>query len=179
MKEARCIDERISFVGDGLTGAYFDDEKKYRYSLWRRFHEDVCLTEMAVFIGLNPSTADETEDDPTIRRCSGFARDWGRGGFVMLNLFAYRATDPKAMKAERNPVGPINDDVLRAVTSVGNPVVCCWGNHGIHQDCWWRVKVILHGTCKRSVFHFGLTKAGQPRHPLYLLKSSMLIRWAR
>ena len=78
--------------------ATFSECRKYRYTLWRRW-DGLFASGYAMFIGLNPSTADETNDDPTIRRCIGYARDWGYGGLCMTNLFAFRATLPKNMKA--------------------------------------------------------------------------------
>ncbi len=132
--------------------------------------------EMAVFIGLNPSTADETVDDPTIRRCINFARSWGRSGVVMLNIFALRSTDPKVLFAVSDPVGLDNDHALTVVSAVCQPVVACWGVHGSHLARGYYVKQLLRQTCP-AVFHLGLTKSGQPKHPLYLRKTTERIRW--
>lgn len=101
--------------GFSESGAIFSADRLYRYTLTRRWDG----RPMMAWIGLNPSTADETEDDPTIRRCTGFAKAWGYGGMVMLNLFAYRATDPKEMMCTaliRDPIGnPRNDELIQRV----------------------------------------------------------------
>ena len=86
--------------------AVFSDCRNYRYALWRIWDD---AKPYAMFIGLNPSTADETEDDPTIRRCMNFAKDWGYGGLCMTNLFAYRATIPANMMSAADPVGAENN----------------------------------------------------------------------
>ena len=124
-------------------------------------------------MGLNPSTADETQDDPTIRRCQGFARDWGYGGLVMANLFAFRATDPAVMKQAADPVGPDNDEHLLQLASTCPLVVAAWGTHGQHLGRDHQVRELtpnLH--CLR------LTKEGYPGHPLYLPKSLTPVRWS-
>lgn len=84
-----------------------------------------------LFIGLNPSTADETDDDPTIRRCVGFAKNLGYGGLCMANLFAYRATVPSVMMSARDPVGPVNDEWLSRLSSDAGIIIAAWGNNGI------------------------------------------------
>ena len=142
-------------------GAVFSDCRRYRYSLSRWWHDSLPLL---VVIGLNPSTADETQDDPTIRRCIGYARSWGYGGLVMLNLFAYRATSPRDMKAAAEPVGPANDAVLEVQTA-GRTVLCAWGAHGSHLDRARAVRQLLVG---RDLFCLGTTKDRHPKHPLYL-----------
>lgn len=116
-----------------------------------------------VVIGLNPSAADETKDDPTVRRCQGYARLWGFGGLVMLNLFAYRATNPADLKATGDPVGPINDAALRRETA-GRRVLAAWGVHGAYRD---RAPAVLRLLAGRDVVCLARTKAGFPRHPLY------------
>jgi hypothetical protein len=80
-----------------------------------------------MFVGLNPSTADETSDDPTIRRCIAFAKSWGYSALCMTNLFAYRATDPKIMKKAQYPVGPDNDDYLKMLSAGAGVVIAAWG----------------------------------------------------
>jgi hypothetical protein len=144
--------------------ASFSSCRRYRYSLWRRWG-DASLG-YAMFIGLNPSTADEVEDDPTIRRCIQFAKDWGYGALCMTNLFAFRATYPAVMKAQEDPVGPENDTSLLHLAKDADVVVAAWGTHGSHQGRGKHVGGMLANlTCLR------LTKAGHPGHPLYLPKS--------
>ena len=154
------------------TAATFSFCRRYRYTLDRRWAP--LAPDLAV-VGLNPSTADETVDDPTIRRLVGFAQRWGYGGIVMLNLFALRATDPKEMLAERDPVGPDNDVVILRETD-SRHVLCAWGTHGKHRARGFAVEMMLRDD-GRSLFHLGMTKGGQPKHPLYLPSATRLQPW--
>jgi hypothetical protein len=149
------------------TGAYFAPGMQHRYSLWRIWNP--ALPRFAL-IGLNPSTADELVNDPTVRRCIGFAERDGFGGLIMLNLFAFRATDPKEMFAARDPVGARNDAVLDAVASQIPGTVAAWGVHGAHTG---RGAAVL--TRLRGLRCFGVTKHGHPKHPLYLPGSTRLV----
>lgn len=117
-----------------------------------------------MIIGLNPSTADARQDDPTIRRCIGFARDWGYGGLVVTNLFAFRATYPADLKAAADPVGPRNDAWIRRMAGQVEIIVAAWGNDGLWLDRSERVQQMLAGRlhCLR------LNAGGEPAHPLYL-----------
>lgn len=138
---------------------------EYRYALHRtwEFTRPTC-----VFVGLNPSTADGNKDDPTIRRCVRFAADWGYGGLVMLNLFAFRATNPKDMLASNDPVGSKNDNFLKMYTTSSDVklVVAAWGaNETNGRDVEVRKMLAERGV---SLHHLGLTKNGSPKHPLYL-----------
>lgn len=161
--------------------ALFSDDRVYRYVLTRQW---ASRGGWATFVGLNPSTADERVDDPTIRRCMGFARQWGCGAMVMLNIFAFRATDPKQMKRAADPVGPENDVRLWDWTSIcdakytGGPVVACWGAHGSHLGRSERVANDLRRSTSYGLSVFGRTKAGEPKHPLYLAKDTPLKLWA-
>lgn len=123
-----------------------------------------------VFIGLNPSTADENKDDPTIRRCIGFAKRFGFDGVVMLNLFAFRATLPEVMKAAPNPVGPHNDAVIKSY--LGNTFIAAWGVHGSFLGRDREVSAMIP-----ELFCLGTTKEGHPRHPLYLKNDAELKLW--
>ena len=159
---------RRCYVSDQLkskpTGAIFSDCRTYRYVLWRVW--DTSKPVMAV-IGINPSTADETEDDPTIRRCISFAKAWGYGGLYMINLFAYRATDPKAMKASSNPVGSGNDAWIGHVLEKCNLILAAWGNHGsfLSRDMDVKNLVIKQGKQLKAL---AVNVSGQPKHPLYI-----------
>lgn len=144
----------------GGKSARFSACRQYRYELWRRWDD----RPYALFVGLNPSTADETEDDPTIRRCIRFAADWGFGGLCMANLFALRATDPRVMLAHPEPIGPDNDATLCRLAVDAGIVVAAWGAHGAHRDRGREVLKML----ALDVCCLGQTKAGQPKHPLYL-----------
>lgn len=145
-------------VESTVAGAFLSDDGKYRYELWRSW--DISV-ESLTFVMLNPSTADANIDDPTIRRCIRFAKDHGFGGIRVLNLYAFRATNPKDMFRATDPVGPLNDSFFD--TGVG-PVIVAWGAHA-RAD---RVRKVLPHLVGRQLFHLGLTKDGAPRHPLYV-----------
>lgn len=150
-------------------GANFSECRRYRYSLWRRWGDGPH----AMFIGLNPSTADETLDDPTIRRCIGFSKAWGYAGFVMTNLFAYRSTDPKVMKAVDDPVGLENDAALVMHAARAGIVVAAWGTHGAYRGRAQHVRELLP-----RLHYLRLTAEGHPAHPLYLPGTLRPQEWA-
>jgi hypothetical protein len=136
--------------------------ERYRYALGRAWDFDL---KPVLFVGLNPSTADAETDDPTIRRCIRFARDWGYGGILMGNLFGLRATDPRTMKAALDPVGERTDYWLRRMCTLAGLVVACWGAHGDHRE---RAQAVVDSGVLGSFTVLGLTNAGHPRHPLYM-----------
>ena len=125
---------------------------------------------------LNPSTATAEEDDPTIRRCFRFAQDWGYTHLLVGNLFAYRATDPNDLYMARDRVGPDNDHHLLNMARVSDLIICAWGQMGDLGRRGWMVQGLLNRMNKVRkgyhtqipVRHLGLTKNGQPKHPLYL-----------
>jgi len=121
---------------------------------------------------LNPSTADGYTDDPTIRRCMAFAFAWGFGGIVVGNLFAHCATNPKDMMNVEDPVGWKNDMRLKQIYGDTTMTVAAWGNLGAYRDRWREVVNLLP-----DLYHLGLTAIGQPRHPLYLKKTTKPIKW--
>ena len=146
------------------SDATFSPCRQYRYSLWRHWGDPVGG--YAMFVGLNPSTADETMDDPTIRRCIGFAKAWGYAGLCMTNLFAFRATQPADMKAAADPIGPDNNQTLLRMAQGAGVIVAAWGVDGAHLGRGDVVRGMLPN------LHFlKLTQAGHPSHPLYLLKT--------
>ncbi len=150
------------------SGAVFSEGRVYRYALWRCWNRERPL----VVIGLNPSTADEVRDDPTIRRCKDFAIRERCGGIVILNLFAVRATLPGDMEAHPEPVGPDNDEALAFYGGLGKLVVAAWGVHGVHRGRSAEVARLL------SPLHcFGRTNDGDPRHPLYLPRDAPISPW--
>jgi hypothetical protein len=146
-----------------IAGAIFSSDRRYRYRLWRRWDD---LRPIVAFCMLNPSTADEKHDDPTIRRCIGFARDWGYGGVDIVNLFAFRATDPRALRHAADPVGCHNDRHLARAARRATLVVIAWGARADVRRAR-RAMRVLSGQ-RRSLAHLGFTKSRQPRHPLYL-----------
>ena len=151
------------------SGATFSEDRVYRYSLWRKWD----ASQLAIaFIGLNPSTATEVEDDPTVRRCIGYAKAWGYGAMFMLNLFAYRSTDPRKLREVADPVGPENDfEILKAVVDKSHSAIACWGNHGA---LYGRGRAV-HKMLAHRLRCFGLTAAQQPKHPLYLPKDARVV----
>ena len=144
------------------AGAEFSLDRIYRYSLWRFWKKDKGY---AAFVCLNPSTADEFTDDPTIRRCINYAESWGYGGMIMLNLFAYRATDPIKLYSAKDPIGPDNDFHLRSASSKAKVTIAAWGTHGGYLGRDNAVMSML--TAPKCL---GITKEGYPKHPLYLKK---------
>lgn len=153
-------------------GAFFSHNRKYRYILWRVF--DPSLPRVN-FIGLNPSTADEFQDDHTIRRCMRFASDWGYGGFYMTNLFAFRSTYPSELLKQPEPIGPENDMWLAAARDSCAMVICCWGGV-IHQTCL-AGRAGFVSAHLRLKYHLGLTGSGYPRHPSRLPNGVCPIEW--
>ena len=157
-----------------LTDALISLDGKYRYRLSREW--DASADKMT-FVMLNPSTADATLDDPTIRRCMGFARRDGFGGIYVVNLYAYRATDPKDMKRAIDPVGPDNDATLRFAfarsADQGAPVIAAWGTHADPR----RVREVRALMGNADVYSLGVTKEGHPKHPLYIRADQRFERW--
>ena len=142
------------------TGATFSECRRYRYELWRIWDNE--LPEV-MFIGLNPSTADEMHDDPTIRRCISFSRHWGYGGLVVCNLFAYRATDCRDLMIAKEPIGRDNDEFLLKNAKRATLVIAAWGNNGRHLDRSASVVSLIPNLHCLKVNH-----SGEPSHPLYL-----------
>lgn len=151
--------------------AVFSPCERYRYSLTRYLEgRGTC-----VFVMLNPSTAGADTDDPTIRRCMGFARSWGFGRLEVVNLFAWRATNPKELVKVADPVGPLNDNAIRAGTFGASMVVLAWGKNGVLHGRGDLVRDMISGVFYNTAV-FGFTKNGQPKHPLYLPEKAELIR---
>ena len=147
--------------------AILSDCGLYRYRLTRRWADGPTCG----FIMLNPSTADASQDDPTIRRCIGFARRENCGALIVVNLFAYRATKPIALLDASDPVGPHADHhLLDAIAEVDGPLIAAWGswNRGTRAA---DVKAMIgrHCVC------LGKTNDGHPRHPLYVKGDAPLI----
>lgn len=153
---------------DTNRGAIVSDCGLYRYQLWRRWAHGPEM----VFVMLNPSRADSVVDDPTLRRCIGFAKREGAGGLKVVNLFAYRSTSPKALARAEDPIGPENDQHLclaLATPSDGEwgMVVAAWGANPIAPS---RAPVVHQ--LRASLFCLGRTACGAPRHPLYVAQDT-------
>ena len=144
------------------------EDRVYRYILWRTNPPDDYY---AMFIGLNPSTADETADDPTIRRCVGFTKAWGLDSLCMVNLFAYRSTDPNALKTAGEIVGPENDKWLWEAAQGAAVIVAAWGKPGKLAG---RDSAVRHLLKDFSIKCLGKNGDGSPKHPLYLKASTEL-----
>jgi hypothetical protein len=149
--------------------ACFSPCRTYRYSLWREW---IGGDGYAMFIGLNPSTADESSDDPTIRRCIAFAKSWGFSALCMTNLFAFRATLPEVMKKAADPIGPDNDWYLLESARNAGVVVAAWGVHGTHLGRATDVQQ-MH----LNLHYLRLTNGGHPGHPLYLPQTLRPAAW--
>lgn len=146
------------------TGATFSPCRRYRYRLWRVWDETKAP---AVFVMLNPSTADEVENDPTVERCARRAKSMGFGGLRVANIFALRSTDPVALYSEADPVGPDNDlAILESIAGAGL-VVCAWGGHGKLNGRGDAVLNLIRGA--GSIPHYlKINSDGTPKHPLYV-----------
>ena len=141
--------------------AVFSPCRLYRYTLTREFDAGQGTLN---FIMLNPSTADETANDPTVERCERRAIAMGFRRLIVTNIFAFRSTDPKGMKAARDPVGPDNDIAIRGTALTSRMVIAAWGEHGKHLS---RSKYVWKYLLKEAPVHvLKLNKSGEPKHPL-------------
>lgn len=151
-----------------------DIDGLYRYRLWRRW---APMLEVCCFVMLNPSTADGTEDDRTIRRCIWFARAWGYGALEVVNVYALRSKDPQRLLEveELVAVGPRNEVAIAEATLRSRFVVAAWGVHVPPERARWALDRAISPI--RDVHHLGLTRGGAPRHPLYLPGSTVPTLW--
>jgi len=163
------VDQPIMF-----DGAVFSEDRVYRYLLRRKtgVQRTICL-----FIMLNPSTADETQNDPTVTRCINYARHWGFGWLEVCNIFAYRATDPRELYLVPFKRGPDNNEYIKAAVHRADRVVCAWGNYGALQGRGIEVRKMIMDAGKFPLA-FKITNKGQPIHPLYQKADAPLITWA-
>ncbi|MEX0968852.1 MAG: DUF1643 domain-containing protein [Paracoccaceae bacterium] len=150
--------------GDAPSVAVYSTCERYRYTLTRTWDAG---GRRVLFIMLNPSTATEVQNDPTVERCERRARALGFGAFRVCNIFAFRATDPRDMRAETDPVGPENDAVILEALGWTQTTIAAWGSHGAHMGRGEAVADLLR-KAGVQVQHLGLTKGGQPKHPLYI-----------
>ncbi|MHC2492094.1 hypothetical protein ACVII0_005948 [Sinorhizobium meliloti] len=138
----------------------------YRYRLERQWDSEKAKV---AFLMLNPSIADACQDDPTIRRCVGFARAWGHGGLIVGNLFALRSTDPKVLYDHPDPIGPDNDKHLLSIAQSARKIICAWGTHGTLHD---RGREVAERLAFFNPAALKLTADGHPVHPLYVAAST-------
>lgn len=155
---------RTFLKGDAPSTAVYSDCERYRYLLTRTWDAE---GQRALFVMLNPSTATEAQNDPTVERCERRARALGFGAFRVTNIFAWRDTDPRRMKAAADPVGPGNDAAIIGSLPWADMILCAWGAHGAHLGRGAQMEALLR-TSGRVLHHLGLNRDGQPRHPLYI-----------
>jgi hypothetical protein len=160
-------------TGSLRSEARFSECCNYRYALTRVWD---ATAPRLMFVMLNPSTADERKNDPTVARCESRARALGYGAFRVTNLFAWRATDPRDLRRAPDPAGPDNAATVRRGAAWADAVLCAWGVHGAHLGQADAVAAVLRDT-GTPLYHLGLTQAGHPRHPLYVGYDQPLIRW--
>lgn len=154
------------------SGATFSPCRRYRYALWREWDAEQPTV---VFCGLNPSTADETRDDPTVRREVGFARSWGYGRYVKVNAYGLRSTDPRGLWQVDDPRGPDNFLAIKVHAQRSRMFVAAWGNHIRDPDAFELRRMLrLEGI---NVHALRLTKSGNPQHPLYLPRDLQPFPW--
>jgi len=157
----------IDRIIDDTSSAVISNDGRYRYRLARMWDAEKPTL---AWVMLNPSTADETEDDPTVRRCIGYAKDWGYGSIAVGNLFALRATDPSELDDDPNPIGEKNDFHLRKIANEAAKVVVAWGasysGNGLGEVRRTYVTTLLEEETG-EVFALDTTKDGHPVHPLY------------
>ena len=152
-------------------GAELSPCRTYRYALWRIWDE---TKPKVMFIGLNPSTADENTDDNTITRCINFAKDWGYGGLYMTNLFAYRSPDKSQLYFVDEPVGEYNDKYIVEYAKLSEKVIAAWGNDGAFLE---RSKLVAN--LISPLFCLEVNKTGEPKHPLYVRADMELKEYKR
>ena len=150
-----------------VSSAEFSKCGKYRYRLIRCWDESLP---QLLFIGLNPSKADASHNDPTIKRCIQFAKSWGFGGFTIINLYAYKATQPSKLFQAKRPIGPKNEQVITEEIYSGKKIVLIWGNHALKNNRDQEVLQFIE-----EAFCLKINKSGSPAHPLYIKKSQTLI----
>ncbi len=164
---------RSHLKDDAASIATYSDCERYRYDLTRVWDE---AGRKIAFVMLNPSTATEVQNDPTVERCERRARTLGYGAIRVCNIFAWRDTDPFAMRKAPEPVGPLNNTAISDACLWADTVVAAWGTHGAHMGRGPQVEVLMRGSGK-PLYHLGLSKAGHPKHPLYIAYAQQPVLW--
>lgn len=165
---------RTHTKADAPSVATYSDCERYRYALTRTWDTS---GKRVLFVMLNPSTATEVQNDPTVERCERRARALGFGAFRVTNIFAWRDTDPRKMRAAADPIGPENDTTIADGAAWADTVIAAWGTHGAHLNRGPQVETLLRAT-GHPLFHLGLSKAGHPKHPLYIAYTQQPQLWA-
>lgn len=164
---------RRAEVGDTTSEVIFSNCESYRYELTRVWN---TKAHRILFVMLNPSTATENKNDPTVARCESRARSLGFGSYRVCNIFALRSTNPRELYQSDFPIGEDNNEAIRKGCYWADKIVCAWGNHGELLDRGKEVEQLLRGT-GNHLWHLGLTKINNPRHPLYISHSQPFIPW--
>lgn len=167
----KTIEAKRGLLGLPSSTATFSDDMKYRYVLERAWS---ATKGRCVFICLNPSTADEVKNDPTVSRCLNYAKSWGYGSFVMLNAFALRSTDPGNLYGDPDPVGPENDKWILEEIKKASIIIAAWGTHAKLDRRHEKLMDMLP-----DLFCLGTTKDGYPKHPLYLSKGEKPVAYKK
>lgn len=163
-------------IGKGISGAVFSEDRFYRYALWRIWDREKPAV---IFVGLNPSTANELRDDPTIVRLASFAKNWGYGGLYAGNLYAMVTKDPLDLytRSRRfNPVGKLNDQALDILAHCPGVILVGWGNFAGAGRCGLRCQIVM-GILGKPIYCLARTKIGMPAHPLYLPGNSKPVEY--
>jgi hypothetical protein len=155
--------------------AVYSDCETYRYSLRREWQGGAGTVS---FVMLNPSTATEVQNDPTVERCERRARAMGFSAFQVVNIFAFRATDPKDMRRAPDPIGPENNSAILAAAAWADRVICAWGTHGAFMARGEQVESLLRGA-GHQLFHLGLSQSKAPKHPLYIGYAVQPMAWIK
>ncbi|TWT58932.1 hypothetical protein KOR42_23190 [Thalassoglobus neptunius] len=163
------------FSEPGKVSCAVYDRATREHRLWLSRVWDEQLPIVA-YIGLNPSTADERHNDPTVGRLQKRAKKLKYGGFIMLNAFSLRSTDPRGLKSVAEPNLPENDEFIRHGCEVADTVVCCWGTHAKLFDRHSELIELLRRLGK-PVHYLGETLEGFPKHPLYLPYRAGFVQW--
>jgi len=158
-----------------IRNAIISPCKRYRYQLERSWSAQTSRNSTVTFIGLNPSTADITKDDPTIRKCMAFAKAWQFKKLFMVNLFSWRATNPNELMEAKNPIGSLNDKYLDEAVSRSTLVVACWGEYGTFMGRSDDVR----GRYPRRLSCLSTNQSGEPTHPLYLPATLEPVKWRK
>lgn len=166
---------REHLKGDAASMAVYSTCENYRYALTRIWDQ---AGKRVLFVMLNPSTATEVQNDPTVERCERRARALGFGGFRVCNIFAWRATDPRDMRAQSDPVGPANDAAILQGCAWADAIICAWGTHGAYLTRGDAVERLMRAT-NLPLLHLGLSKDGHPKHPLYISYARQPHAWPK
>ena len=167
----------LTIVTNSLKGtATLDESQRYRYRLTRSWATDAPRSCHVAFVMLNPSEANAEQDDPTIRACSQFAQRWGYNQLTVVNLFAYRTPQPSVLKKVANPIGLENDRYLIEAAELADKVILAWGNWGnlLNRD---QSVVTLLQHYQSKLYCLRRNHSGQPRHPLYVKRTTTLKSW--